>query len=547
MKVLGGVSALLGCALLTVSSAMASPMTAAVNELRQRAGLPPLQHAPLLSEAAKRHAAYLDRHRDPAQRMAAPSAHRQQPGRVGFSGEGPPDRALAAGYAHREVLENVSMGYDGLGAALDGLMSAIYHRLTFLDLVADEMGAARGEQSRVFLLGRSDLHGLCAAPPDDALMRQPVDCMGQVMTRDAYERLCAALPAAALHRSPHPTRCPNGQLLDADYMRQLCARPPSAALFRGVGEYYQPCGRDGPRLGADWFDALCASSSRAHYRGSGRYVELCAGPQRVREEWFASFCEALPSADRYMDSGRYRMPCAAPHEVRQEFLEAAQDQVLASRPEWVLWPPDGADDVPPAFFLEEPDPLPDLEVSGNPVSLQFNPALVEQVTLNGFELYRTDGEGEYPVETRLMRADTDPNRLLTDHEFALFPLERLAWGARYRVEADVRLDDRPLKLAWQFTTRVAGAPLVEVTGRRSQWVFEPGVPFWVYVPPTRDQAHTVLSSRATFPRGSQVNVSVIDPNTAEILIETRSCDAVTVELGSVATVDLLPAGCGYRP
>ena len=32
-------------------------------------------------------------------------------------------------------------------------------------------------------------------------------------------------------------------------------------------------------------------------------------------------------------------------------------------PEVVMWPPEGAD-VVPAFFIEQPDPLPDFEVSG---------------------------------------------------------------------------------------------------------------------------------------------------------------------------------------
>jgi hypothetical protein len=120
--------------------AVADP-AAGVNALRAAAGLPALARAPRLEVAAARHAAYLDRHREPGTlRQASPagdSAHRQQAGLDGFSGESPGDRALAAGYPHREVLENVSMGYPDLGAALDGLMSAIYHRLTFLDLRAD--------------------------------------------------------------------------------------------------------------------------------------------------------------------------------------------------------------------------------------------------------------------------------------------------------------------------------------------------------------------------------------------------------------------------
>src|SRR5210317_2635917 len=87
--------------------AQASAEFERVERLRLQAGLPGFTHDEQLAAAASRHAAYLDRHREPGVAAHGLSAHRQEQGLEGFSGAMPADRALAAGYPHREVLENV--------------------------------------------------------------------------------------------------------------------------------------------------------------------------------------------------------------------------------------------------------------------------------------------------------------------------------------------------------------------------------------------------------------------------------------------------------
>lgn len=520
----------------------------AVNTLRIAAGLAPLTRSAALDEAAARHAAYLDQHREPgaqpAGNPAGDSAHRQQPGRQGFTGELPAARAIAAGYPHREVLENVSMGYADSASALDGLMSAIYHRLTFLDLRADEIGVAVGDRSRVFLLGRSDLRGPCRAPPAASLARTPLDCLGQSMTRAHYEQLCAALPAAAAFRPAHPVACPGGKRLDAEFMARVCNQPPPGARFRGYGRFYQPC-ENATRIDADWFDALCRNPpTAAVHRTSGRYFELCEPPQKVSAAWFEAYCTALPETARYTDSGRFRRPCAAPHSLRIEFLDALVQDVLREGPAFVVWPPPDARDVPPAFFLEEPDPLPDRAVAGNPVSLQISPAHAGQVELARFALFRLEGDVRTPIEaTRLLDSASDPNGLLSTHEFALFPMQRLDWGARYEALADVVLNGEPRSLVWRFTTRPGAATVFTAKSDRQRFIVPSSEPVWLYLPPREGQPHTVLRSRTSFRRGNKVTLSVIDPNTAEITVEARYCDRVTVTFEPERVVELVPAGC----
>ena len=68
------------------------------------------------------------------------------------------------------------------GVRHDGLMSAIYHRLTFLDFESDRLGWRSASVHGCFCSGARISVELCRSPPAAALFRTPVDCLGQAMT-----------------------------------------------------------------------------------------------------------------------------------------------------------------------------------------------------------------------------------------------------------------------------------------------------------------------------------------------------------------------------
>ena len=534
--------ALFGC-LFCAAAAAADSEFEQLNRLRAAAGLPTLDVNVTLVQAARHHAAYLDRHREPGKRYAV-SAHQQQAGRAGFSGDTPSSRVLAAGYPHGIVRENVSMGYDSADQALSGLMSAIYHRLTFLDLDADEVGIAVGEWSRVFLLGRSDLRQLCVKPPRQAISRTAVDCLGTDMTRDYYEAMCADLPQQALFKAPHPVSCPNDRQLSAAFMKALCEQPPAAARFRGHGRYYVPC-NNGTRVDADWFNRLCAAPpASAQYTPSGSYYEICEPPQKVFAEWLEKRCATLPPVGRETGNGMYRRPCASEHNLRVDYLDRLDDTARAELPTAVIWPPRDAVDVPPAFFIEEPDPLPDLEVSGYPLSVQFNPARVDHVSLVDFALYRLEGEQQTRITaTRLLDHRSDPHQTLSAHEFALFPLQRLDWGSSYRAVVEVLLDGAPQRIEWTFQTRGGDLPLLVAADPRQRYRVRPGIDYLLYLPPDGDQARTVASTRIEFRRGNTAHLEAVDQNTLRLRIAALHCSPIVLTFQMGRVVELIPAGC----
>ncbi|MDX1346297.1 MAG: CAP domain-containing protein, partial [Sedimenticolaceae bacterium] len=135
-----------------------------LNSLRKEAGMTALRNDRELARSAQNHADYLVLHlQGDVSRMS--SAHDESPGREGYTGRTPQERAVAAGYPHKQVKENVAIGHATPVEAIDGLMAAIYHRLAFLDFSIDQVGFGAASKTDVFMLGRSDLQATCYERP----------------------------------------------------------------------------------------------------------------------------------------------------------------------------------------------------------------------------------------------------------------------------------------------------------------------------------------------------------------------------------------------
>ena len=103
-----------------------------INNLRSEAGLNLLTENSLLDEAAMNHANYLI--------LNNTFGHYESKENVGFTGETPYKRVLNVGYTGFKVLENISAGDKDITESINGLFSAIYHRLGFLDFDINEIG-----------------------------------------------------------------------------------------------------------------------------------------------------------------------------------------------------------------------------------------------------------------------------------------------------------------------------------------------------------------------------------------------------------------------
>lgn len=133
-----------------------------LNNIRAKSNLNTLKPNQTLDKAARNHAEYVVLNND--------VTHYESAGGMKFTGVSPSDRAWAVGY-NSGVSENFSYNAVDLKNAIDGLMSAIYHRFAFLDFGIDEVGISYYDDSKnssyVFEMGNSDLERFCASGRGD--------------------------------------------------------------------------------------------------------------------------------------------------------------------------------------------------------------------------------------------------------------------------------------------------------------------------------------------------------------------------------------------
>lgn len=376
-----------GLPLADVSAAEEDDALSYLNSLRSAAGISTVLTAePDLITAAEAHSAYLELHNV--------FGHNEDANLAGFTGVWAHDRAVAAGYASRVVSENVAAGQQSAQESVDDLMTAIYHRLGFLNVEIDRIGI--------------------------------------------------------------------GFVLDAE-----------SPATRGYFSTYN--------------------------MANGGVTTLCQGPAGSGAGSFV--VGACADAAKPIAAGDY---------------DAALATVAAASPEVIRWPPSGAVDIPPVFFEESPDPLPDYSVSGNPISLLFNDHRVATAGLSSLRLYE-DVTGVEITDTRLLDQFTDPNGSFDAYEFALFPLQRLAWNTRYRVEAQIVQDGVPGNLQWTFTTRDLGVPTHQIVGNGDVIDVKTGQEVAVYVVPQSGQSALGAVSWG-YPDGNFApQVTFVDANTLKVI------------------------------
>ena len=209
----------------------------------------------------------------------------------------------------------------------------------------------------------------------------------------------------------------------------------------------------------------------------------------------------------------------------KEVYDQAQHRVRAVNADFVMWPYDKATQISPAFYDEAPDPLPHVDVSGYPVSLQFNPTVFADAAprVSRFELFRLPDEKKIELAAYFNK-NSDINRKFNEFEHAIFPLHRLEWNTEYRAELDyLDVDGRKHFINWVFRTTDFQIPRYELRG--GETITSNGEPFVVYMTPLSSK-DAVAEYTLSYQGFSAVNVSIYDPHTLVVDTEGNGGEAV---------------------
>lgn len=206
------------------------------------------------------------------------------------------------------------------------------------------------------------------------------------------------------------------------------------------------------------------------------------------------------------------------------FREHKED-VQRNNRDIILYPYAGQTTIWPAFYNESPDPLPGYKVSGFPVSVQFNPAYYQSVRLHSFRLY--DKRGKEIKAVKVLHHHNDHNRILSEFEFALMPLQRLEFGSEYTAVFEALADGRKIRERWSFSTVKPKEPLYRMTEETAHLSVPSGSTILLYVVPA-SREDILYSSKA---RGD-IKALFLDQNTLRVTFpKRRSPGKASLEFG----------------
>lgn len=116
----------------------------------------------------------------------------------------------------------------------------------------------------------------------------------------------------------------------------------------------------------------------------------------------------------------------------------------------VTWPANGQTGVQTNFLsnFEVPDPVPDLNEVGYPVSVHADADV--RLTVSSFTMRARGGAD---LNVRLLSADTDSKNMSTRAAISIVPLAVLSPGTTYDVTFAGTSNGLPLNKSWSFTTR----------------------------------------------------------------------------------------------
>ena len=160
---------------------------------------------------------------------------------------------------------------------------------------------------------------------------------------------------------------------------------------------------------------------------------------------------SLCQQDNYISGRYYYKVCAdLEHRIESDDFNNAINDIKKKNPKYVIWPTKNSIDNLYKFGNEFPDPMPDYNQTGNPISIQFNDYYYSNdIKMLSFKLFKNKKEIK---ETRILTKETDPNKSFSKYEFALFPLKVLEKNTTYNIVFKYKYINTIKSIEWSFKT-----------------------------------------------------------------------------------------------
>jgi len=222
----------------------------------------------------------------------------------------------------------------------------------------------------------------------------------------------------------------------------------------------------------------------------------------------------------FRGTGKYILGCSDKRlRIREKDFYWAINYAKKTNPDIIVYPYNGQRDVPPVFYDESPDPLPDLDVSGFPISVEFNDYFYKNITVFSFTLYDNKG---IPIEVIPMDKESDIHKHFTAYQFAIFPVKRLEYNAKYHAEIVYKDKNDIKKKSWVFYTTRIQDEFHKVTKIYDELTIMPKKSYVIYFEPV--DGHDLLTN-LQFPQ--ELDVQFIDHNTIKLTMMPELSDNIS--------------------
>ncbi len=260
--------------------------------------------------------------------------------------------------------------------------------------------------------------------------------------------------------------------------------------------------------------------------------DLAVNPHAFVYKMANSHINALCNKQSFNGYGKYWLACintqGEPNnafKVEGGQFKLATEHNAKQNAQLIIWPSENSTHIPPVFYEESPDPLPNYSVSGYPISVEFNSIYYPKAPkIIRFTVTRVKDKKDIEAIT-VMHSRNDPNEKFTKHQHAFFPLQRLDWATEYEVYI-AYADNGIKRKTWRFTTK--DLAIKTYTIRRSLQIntITPNEPFALYFPPSNGQESAGVFN-STYDTRLTLNIDIIDSNTLKVRVSGKGKTKIT--------------------
>jgi hypothetical protein len=243
--------------------------------------------------------------------------------------------------------------------------------------------------------------------------------------------------------------------------------------------------------------------------------------------------------DSFEERGRsyYINVCAdATFKIETNIYDDTKDKTINANPSYVVYPYANELNVTTSFYDETPDPLPTYDVSGYPISIEFNKNKynMDSFSINSFIIYDDNNNvlelaADYKDSNTILSKENDINNIyFNDYQFVIFPKNRLEYNTHYNVEFSYIYNGETKLIKWGFTTEKLDNM---ITYNNSTLNIESNKKYYLYIPPEdKNDIYNRFSTTCIY--YANVDMEFFDKNTLSVNILSSNSNMCTISLSN---------------